>query len=219
MSHEPDPITLYISSDDIDFFQSSSRITMPLSQTLFPDEGYVLQYGLRSIGFNAAAFNITEQQKNNRLLFAMTYDTSEVLAHPGPIVHPDPTITGSTKHKRHHHHHKTHTHTDGNFRRIRLQDPEKWKSPDSEIWKRINSPYHEMEVDGDRVTVYIDFVIPDGYYTIEKLFQYLNGRNHNDSIIPTCYFKDYIEDIQAEENLIPLHMDWKKNPMDTPLEL
>jgi len=210
MSHEPDPITLYISSDDIEYFQSSSRITMPLSQTLFPDEGYLLQYGLRAIGFNAAAFNITEEQKNNRLLFALTYDASNVIGYPGQIIHPDPNQVGNTIHKRHHHHHRHNTHPVDNYRRIQISTPETWKSNEAPIWERMSYKPIESSDDNDIIIVYVEFVIPDGYYTLESLFLYLNGRNHNDSIIPTCYFRDYIEDISAEENLIPIHMDWKK---------
>jgi hypothetical protein len=206
MSHEPDPITLYISSDDIDYFQSSSRITMPLSNTIYPDEGYVLQYGLRSVGFNAAAFNITEQQKNNRLLFAMKYDLSDVQHYPGEVIHPL-TPFGSPA-KRHHHHHKTKKHDNGSDELyIKLESRDEWKKSDNLIWKHLL--YNEqLKIDDDILTAYIEFVVPDGYYTLQSLFAYLNGRNHNDSIIPTCYFRDYINSLQTEENIVPLHFAW-----------
>jgi hypothetical protein len=71
------PRVLYIStSDAIDAFNPSScRIN--LSDAVIPEDGFSLVAGLRSFGFNAQAWNISEEQKNNRLDLICTYKRPE----------------------------------------------------------------------------------------------------------------------------------------------
>jgi hypothetical protein len=70
--------TLYISSENVDWFTSSERITINLNQSIVPDDGYLLGYSLKSIGFNSTAMNISEKQKNNKICYKLEYDDSDV---------------------------------------------------------------------------------------------------------------------------------------------
>jgi hypothetical protein len=72
------PRTIYLSSENIDYFRSSDRNSVYLTDTLVPDEGYSLAYGISSIGFNATAMNISEKLGNNRLSFYLEYDSSAI---------------------------------------------------------------------------------------------------------------------------------------------
>lgn len=72
------PRTIYLSSENIDYFRSSDRNSVYLSETLVPEEGYSLAYGISSIGFNATAMNISEKLGNNRLSFYLEYDSSKI---------------------------------------------------------------------------------------------------------------------------------------------
>ncbi len=72
--------TLYISSENVDFFTSSDRITISLTENISANDGYNLAYSLKQIGFNSTAFNISEAQKNNRISFVLDYDISNVTA-------------------------------------------------------------------------------------------------------------------------------------------
>lgn len=71
--------TLYISSENVDYFRSSERVTINLNQTMQPQDGYILTYALKSIGFDSTAMNISERQKNNKISFLLEYDDSDVL--------------------------------------------------------------------------------------------------------------------------------------------
>jgi hypothetical protein len=72
------PRTIYLSSENIDYFRSSDRNSVYLTDTLVPDDGYSLAYGISSIGFNATAMNISEKLGNNRLSFYLEYDSSTI---------------------------------------------------------------------------------------------------------------------------------------------
>lgn len=86
------PRTLYISSDNIDNYNSSDRNTVYLAENIGAEEGYNLSYGLASIGFNATVMNISKELKNNSLSFIFEYDYSLVRYQMTPIegaVYPD----------------------------------------------------------------------------------------------------------------------------------
>ena len=68
--------TLYISSENVDYFTSSNRVTIPLAENLSPADGYNLVYCVKSVGFNSTVYNISEEQGNNRLTFAVDYDVT-----------------------------------------------------------------------------------------------------------------------------------------------
>lgn len=73
------PRILYIATgDSIDAFDSSScRIN--LSDSIMPEDGFSLVAGLRAFGFNAQAWNISEEQQNNRLDLKLTYQEAEYI--------------------------------------------------------------------------------------------------------------------------------------------
>lgn len=85
--------TLYISSENVDWFTSSDRVQISLNQSIVPDDGYLLAYSLKSIGFNSTAMNISEKQKNNKLSFELKYDTSQVEYYMEKEDGPDQPIT------------------------------------------------------------------------------------------------------------------------------
>ena len=93
---DPDIKTLYISSENVDYYQSSSRVTINLQNSIVPDEGFIMMYALKSIGFNSTVMNISEAQRNNRLIFRLRYDMSQVLWYPRrkPVVDLSGKIVG-----------------------------------------------------------------------------------------------------------------------------
>lgn len=78
--------SIFISSTTIPWFSSSTTVNNYLGATVSAEEGFDLAYGIRSIGFNSTAMNISERLKNNRLIFRCTYDNSTVM-----YIH-DPTL-------------------------------------------------------------------------------------------------------------------------------
>lgn len=70
--------TLYISSENVNNFSSSNRVSISLQETIAPEDGYNLVYGLKSIGFKSTAMNISEALKNNRIRYQFEYDGSNV---------------------------------------------------------------------------------------------------------------------------------------------
>lgn len=57
---------------------SSERVNVYLGDTISAEEGFDLAYGVRSLGYNSTALNISEKQKNNRLNFDVYVDNSLV---------------------------------------------------------------------------------------------------------------------------------------------
>lgn len=78
--------SIFIASDTIPWFTSSTTVNNYLGATVMAEEGFDLAYGIRSIGFNSTAMNISERLNNNRLVFRCSYDNSEV-----QMIH-DPTL-------------------------------------------------------------------------------------------------------------------------------
>lgn len=78
--------SIFIASNTIPWFTSSTTVNNYLGATVMAEEGFDLAYGIRSIGFNSTAMNISERLQNNRLIFRCTYDNSDVL-----MIH-DPTL-------------------------------------------------------------------------------------------------------------------------------
>jgi hypothetical protein len=68
------PRILYAATShlSVDAFNSSS-VRINLQKQIIPNEGFSLAAGLRSFGFNATAYNISEEQKNNILYLRLTY--------------------------------------------------------------------------------------------------------------------------------------------------
>lgn len=70
--------SIYLSSENIPEYTSSDRVNIYLGSNVAAEEGYDLAYGIRSLGFNSTAFNISEGQKNNRLVFRRYVDQTYV---------------------------------------------------------------------------------------------------------------------------------------------
>jgi len=65
------PRLLYLSSSDVRDFSDASTVEIPLRDQIFAQDGFKLVYGVRSIGYNATAMNISQSQKNNILQFTI----------------------------------------------------------------------------------------------------------------------------------------------------
>lgn len=76
MEHRPR--TIYLSSESVNYFQSSERVSVSFTEPVVPVDGFHLAYGLNAIGFNSNAVNISERQRNNRLIIKSFYDKSLV---------------------------------------------------------------------------------------------------------------------------------------------
>ena len=66
--------TVYLSSDNIDYFKESNRSTIYLRDPIVPEDGHTLAYGLSSIGFNATSMNISDRLGNNSLTIRLEFD-------------------------------------------------------------------------------------------------------------------------------------------------
>lgn len=73
------PRTIYLSSESVNYFTSSERVTVPFSNPIIPEEGFHLAYGLSSIGMNSTVMNISEIQKNNRLQIKLFYSHERII--------------------------------------------------------------------------------------------------------------------------------------------
>jgi hypothetical protein len=62
------PKLLYISSENVPYDADSSSSTYQLKESIIAQDGYHLEFGVRSFGFNAAATNISKKQNNNTLI-------------------------------------------------------------------------------------------------------------------------------------------------------
>lgn len=84
------PRILYVTTEKVvDAFDSSScRINLP--DSIYPEDGFTLVAGLRSFGFEASAWNISEEQGNNRLRLTLIYQPPAIIQ-PG-IPNPDSVI-------------------------------------------------------------------------------------------------------------------------------
>lgn len=84
--------SIFLSSTSIPWFSSSSTVNNYLGATVAAEEGFDLAYGIRSIGFNSTAMNISERLKNNRLTFRCSYDNSSVTLYHDPTLALSPGI-------------------------------------------------------------------------------------------------------------------------------
>ena len=84
------PRILYVTTEKvIDAFDSSScRINLP--DTIYPEDGFTLVAGLRSFGFEASAWNISEEQRNNRIRLTLIYTPAQILksGYQNPVIDP-----------------------------------------------------------------------------------------------------------------------------------
>lgn len=171
--------TLYLSSESVDYYNSSDTVTVSLDQTIIANEGYVLQYCTRTIALNSASFNICQQLQNNRIRYVIKKDVSGVTAviKSPPLAEPVPDGHGGIQ--------TYDIYPASSFNKI-VQD-----------YKNANEE------------VIVDIVIPDGLYTVDQLFSYLNTNVPIPSqIIPSGYYRDarYRQDVVV--NQIGIKMEW-----------
>jgi|LakMenEpi03Aug12_release.lakeMendotaPanAssembly.Ray.scaffolds.fasta_scaffold72052_5 hypothetical protein len=67
------PKSIYVTSDLLPFDADASTATYGLQEPIMAQDGFDLVFGVRSFGFNASATNISYRQRNNTLLFEITY--------------------------------------------------------------------------------------------------------------------------------------------------
>lgn len=67
------PRRYFITSDSIDDFVTSSHALYNIQEGLVAEDGFSFAFGLCSIGFNSTAFNISETQGNNKLIYKLYY--------------------------------------------------------------------------------------------------------------------------------------------------
>jgi hypothetical protein len=171
----PNVVTLLVSSEDVNWYQTSSKATVNYPSSIVPQDGYMLAYALRSIGFNGSATNISERQKNNRLSIDIRYDLSQVthylervqpLTSPATIqarVPPAGSVPAGS--------------TDGQY-----------------LWSIDTNwpikPDHLEKKSVDEIIVRYDVIVPDGLYSLTTLFQFLSGFATTDFRIPLAEWID-----------------------------
>lgn len=67
------PRRFFITSDSIDDFVTSSHALYNIQEGLVAEDGFAFAFGIASIGFNSTAFNISEAQGNNKLIYRLHY--------------------------------------------------------------------------------------------------------------------------------------------------
>jgi len=67
------PKRLYLTSEDIEDFNSSASCRFTMTESISAEEGFRLVYGLKSFGYLATANNFSERQQNNRLNLVLNY--------------------------------------------------------------------------------------------------------------------------------------------------
>lgn len=67
------PKRVYLTSDNVSDFTSSSRTTYILKENIIAEEGFNLAFGIGSLGLKASAYNISSYQNNNKLLITYSY--------------------------------------------------------------------------------------------------------------------------------------------------
>ena len=166
--------TLYISSENVDYFNSSDRVTINLNQSVVHEDDFILTYALKSIGFNSTAMNISEKQKNNKICYVLEYNDTHV-THVARKDAPDGDITS--------------------------------------VVTRNLAPNEVLTI--QTVTV----VVPDGHYTLSELFVYLSSYSNKSIVIPSGYYLDYEDDIEAASNIVPILFQWAETPSGYTIEL
>ena len=171
---KPNTRTLYISSEDVDWYQSSSLVTVNLPQSIVPDDGYMLAYALKSIGMNTSVMNISNNLRNNRLRVLVHCDITNLLFYPvrGDVI------------------------TNGRYNLI-AEDKEEWK-------KKKNTPFpcEKVIVQDENTLIYeYAWTIPDGLYSLSDLFSYLSGNTDDQLHIPLPEYYD-ISDAKYTINAI-----------------
>lgn len=166
----PSPMTIYISSEEIDWWTSSSRASVNLNQSMSPADGHVLAYALKSLGMNGSAHNISEIQQNNKLTVYVEYDVSNVLYYlkrvPNTAANesPDPADEQVKI---------------GNQWLLQAKDDAKgvhyWGK--KENWPE--KPIHITSPDENTLVLRYDIIIPDGMYSLSTLFSFLSGQDSN----------------------------------------
>lgn len=170
--------TLYISSESIDFYNSSDTVTVSLDQTIIAEEGYVLQYCTRTIALNSSSFNICQELQNNRIRYVIKKDVSAVTAViKSPIDVPIPDGHGGYQ----------------NY----------------DIYPAVSNAQLVNKYKQENEEVIVDIVIPDGLYTVDQLFSFLNTNTQTPSqIIPSGYYGDARIQQNNIFNNMGIRMEW-----------
>lgn len=185
MSAAPTPEnirTLYLSSESVDYYNSSDTVTVSLDQTIIANEGYVLQYCTRTIALNSASFNVCQQLKNNRIRYIIKKNVNDVTA-----VIKSPPINNALV-------------PDGNGG---------YQTYD--IYSVDSYPKIVQDYKTANQEVIVDVVIPDGLYTVDQLFDYLNtNKTDPKQIIPSGYYRDarFRQDVYT--NQMGIKMQWEQ---------
>jgi hypothetical protein len=69
------PRRLYITSEDVKDYGDAGVCKVTLQEAIVPTEGFKLAYGVKSFGYQASATTISKRQRNNALMFRLSYDT------------------------------------------------------------------------------------------------------------------------------------------------
>lgn len=132
------PRRVYLTSDNVNDFTSSSRSSYILKENINAEEGFNLAFGISSLGLTASAHNISQRQENNKLLITLDYKL------PLWIPYGDPDENGYYDYQ---------------------QNPEVWNNALDDI--KLDEPIRNQT---------FNISIPDGYYTLSSLFDYLNSQ-------------------------------------------
>lgn len=132
------PKRVYLTSDNIDDYITSSRTNYILQENITAEEGFNLAFGISSLGFTATAHNISQRQENNKL--------SIILNYKNPIWIPNGAPNNAGEY-------------------------EYTKNP--VVW---NTTFDNIKTDEPILTEEFVINIPDGYYTLQTLFDYLNSQ-------------------------------------------
>lgn len=67
------PKKIVVTSDEINDFNTSSRAIFNFVEGIHASDNFKFAYGVTSLGFSTSAWNISENQKNNKLIYSLKY--------------------------------------------------------------------------------------------------------------------------------------------------
>lgn len=158
------PRSLFVSSDNIPYYSTSSSVNISLKDPIVAAEGCFLKYGIRQLAYNSTVMNVSEDLNNNKLLIRLHFDYSLVINEFNIIDQVvDPIYTGPND-------------------------------------------------------VYVDkpIYVPDGFYTLDSLFQFLSNSS-DEYVINSGYYKNLASPIGGGEttnlsNVVPIYFKWIETP-------
>lgn len=86
------PRRIYLSSDIVSDFFSSSEASYILQENIRAEEGFNLAFGVASLGFNSTVFNISESLGNNKIDIKLYYHSAALIVDPDSE---DPDLDGN----------------------------------------------------------------------------------------------------------------------------